>query len=170
MKKIEKLIEAANNLWLIKSEPTVFSIQDLINSKNKTTSWDGVRNYQARNLMRDMLLGDLAFFYHSNTKPPHIAGIAKVVKLAYPDHTSWDKKSKYFDPKSTKDNPRWFMVDVKWVSSFDKIVSLDDLKANKNLKDMKVVQKGSRLSVQPVTKKEFLEIIKMTSINSVAGL
>ena len=142
------------NYWLMKSEPDVFSIDDL--KKVKAEPWDGVRNYQARNFMRDdMKVGDVVLFYHSNAKPPGIAGIATVSKEAYPDHTAFDKKSKYYDPKSDKENPRWMMVEVKFKEKFDEILSLDQLKDEKRLKDMKVVQRGQRLSIQPVTKKEF---------------
>lgn len=146
----------AKNYWLMKSEPDVFSIDDLKNCPNSTEHWDGVRNYQARNFMRDgMKRGDKILFYHSNCKPPGIAGIAKVEKEAYPDHTAFDKKSKYFDPKSDPDNPRWIMVDVKYVKKFKEVISLDQLKEYSELAEMKVVQKGNRLSITPVTEEEF---------------
>ncbi len=145
--------------WLMKSEPDVFSIQDL-EKKNKPESWDGVRNYQARNFMRDdMKKGDLVLFYHSSCEVPGVAGIAEVTKEAYPDPTSWDKKSQYYDPKSSKENPRWFMVEVSWKQTFKQVISLQSIKENKKLKDMRLVQKGNRLSIMPVTEKEF-EIIK----------
>jgi predicted RNA-binding protein with PUA-like domain len=148
------------NYWLLKSEPNCYSIQDLKN--DKVEHWDGVRNYQARNFMKnDMKVGDLAFFYHSNCKPPHIAGICKVVKEAYPDHTAWDASNKHFDPKSTPDNPRWFMVDVEFVEEFENPISLEDLKENPNLGEMKVLQRGNRLSITPVKKSEFDEILGM---------
>ena len=162
MKDLKKQLIKAKNFWLMKSEPDVFSIDDLKKCKDMTEPWDGVRNYQARNFMKSMEIGDLVLFYHSNAKPPGIVGVAKVAKLAYPDHTSWDKKSKYFDEKSTKDSPRWFMVDVKFVAKLDNIISLDDLKNNARLKGMKVAQKGSRLSVQPVEKSDFVEVLKMS--------
>ncbi len=155
---VKNLIKSNTKCWLMKSEPTVYSIDDL--KKNSTTHWEGVRNYQARNFMKSMNIGDLVFFYHSNSKPSGISGIAQVSKMFYPDHTSWDKKSRYFDPKSTKEDPRWFMVDIKFIKKLNSIISLDELKNNPNLKEMKVVQKGSRLSVQPVSKDEFLEVIK----------
>lgn len=146
----------AKSYWLMKSEPDVFSIDDLKKKPDMTSSWDGVRNYQARNFMRDdMKLGDLILFYHSNATPPGIAGIATVSKLAYPDHTQFDKKSEYYDPKATKENPRWFMVDVQFVEKFSNFLSLDDLKNFTLLKNMKLLQKGNRLSVMPVDKKEF---------------
>ncbi len=154
----------AKNYWLMKSEPDVFSIQDLKSRKNSVEHWDGVRNYQARNYMRDdMKTGDEVIFYHSNTTPPHAAGVVKIDKEAYPDPTCWDKKSKYYDPKSTKEKPRWVMVDVKYVQEFKKIVSLEDMKNNPNLAEMKLVQKGNRLSIIPISKSEFEEIKKMAS-------
>ena len=152
------------NYWLIKSEPDAFSITDLKNSPKKTSSWDGVRNYQARNFMRDeMKKGDQILFYHSNAKPPGVVGIAEVCKEAYPDHTAWDKKSKYFDPKSNPKNPRWMMVDVKYKMAFKRLVPLEELKQQKALKEMKLIQKGNRLSILPVTKKEFDFIFNLGS-------
>ena len=150
------------NYWLMKSEPDVFSIEDLSQRPKKTEPWDGVRNYQARNFMKEMKKGDLILFYHSNAKPIGIAGIAEVSKSAYPDHTSWDKKSKYYDPKSTKENPRWFMVDVKFKQKFDHIITLDELKEQKPLKEMRLLAKGNRLSVMPVQEKEFKHILGLT--------
>jgi len=152
--------------WLMKSEPEVFSIDDLAKSKNQTTFWDGVRNYQARNFMRDeMKIGDKVIFYHSNTEPPAAVGICEVVKEAYPDFTAFDPKSKYYDPKSKKENPTWFMVDIKLVKKFDRPVSLEEIKRNPKLKNMKLVQKGNRLSVMPITKEEFNEIVLMGNKN-----
>jgi len=146
--------------WLIKSEPDVYSIDDL--KKDKKTHWDGVRNYQARNFMRDeMKKGDKVIFYHSNTEPPAAVGICEVVKEGYPDFTAFDPDDKHYDPKSKKDNPTWIMVDVKFVEKFKKEVPLDVIKENQKLKDMKLIQRGNRLSVMPVTKKEFDEIVKM---------
>ena len=138
------------NYWLMKSEPSVFGIEDLEKAPQKTDHWDGVRNYQARNYMRQMKKNDLAFFYHSNCKPCGIVGIMKITREAYPDHTSWDKKSKYFDPKSTKENPRWFMVDVKFYKKFDEMISLDALKVLKGLNDLPLIKKGNRLSIMPI--------------------
>lgn len=149
------------NYWLMKSEPDVYSIDDLAAEKNKTTQWEGVRNYQARNFMRDeMKNGDLVLFYHSNAKPPGVAGTAKVVRESYVDHFAFDKNSKYFDPKSKKESPRWFMVDVKLVKKFKEVVGLPEIKETKSLAKM-VLLNNSRLSVQPVTKKEFDTILKM---------
>lgn len=154
----------AKQYWLMKCEPDVYSIDDLAKDKNKTTCWDGVRNYQARNLMRDkMKKGDLVLYYHSNANPPGVAGVAKIVRESYPDHTQFDKKSKYFDPKATKAEPRWFMVDIQWVKKFPTFLSLEGLKEVKALDGMVLLQKGSRLSVQPVTKKQYETIDKMGS-------
>lgn len=149
------------NYWLVKSEPDVFSIDDLKNCPKKTDSWDGVRNYQARNFMKEMQKGDQVLFYHSNAKEIGVVGICKVVKEAYPDHTAWDKKSKYFDTKSGPDNPRWFMVDVKWQESFPRVVSLNEMKEMKSLANMRLIQKGNRLSVMPVAKAEFESILRV---------
>lgn len=146
--------------WLMKSEPDVYSFEQL--KKDKTTSWDGVRNYQARNFMRDeMKKGDQVLFYHSNTKPPGIAGIAEVSKESFPDPSQFKKNGEYFDPKATDEKPRWFCVQVKYKKAFKNYVSLDDLKEKKSLSDMLVVQKGQRLSVQPLTKKQFDTVCKM---------
>ena len=148
--------------WLMKSEPDAFSINDL--KRVKTQHWDGVRNYQARNFMRDeMKKGDLVLFYHSNTKEIGVVGLATISKESHPDHTSWDMRSNYYDPKSNKDNPKWFMVELKYKKKFKRIVTLAEIKENKKLKDMKLVQKGNRLSVMPVTKKEFELIEKLGS-------
>ena len=145
--------------WLMKSEPHVYPFSQLV--EEGSTHWDGVRNYQARNMMRDDLkLGDMVLFYHSNTKPPHVAGIARVSREGYPDHTSWDPESKYYDEKSSPENPRWIMVDIEAVQEIEK-VSLVDIKANPALEGMPLVQKGQRLSVQPVSKEQFEEICRM---------
>lgn len=144
--------------WLAKSEPGCYSIDDL--KKDKTAPWDGVRNYQARNFMRDMSKGDIVLFYHSNANPPGIAGISKVTKEAYPDNTAWDPKSEHPDPKSTKENPRWYMVNLGFVKKFKELIPIERLREMKPLTDMVILQKGSRLSVTPVTKKEYDAIIK----------
>lgn len=152
------------NYWLFKSEPDAFSIDDLAKMKGKRDHWDGIRNYQARNIMRDqMKLGDLGFFYHSSCKVPGVVGVVEVVKEAYPDHTAHDPDAKYFDAKSTPDKPRWCMVDVRLKQKFKEIVSLQSLKEVSSLKDMTLLQKGSRLSVQPVTKEHWDIIRKRTS-------
>jgi predicted RNA-binding protein with PUA-like domain len=148
--------------WLMKSEPEAFSIDDLASRPKKTEPWDGVRNYQARNMLRDDIKkGDLVFFYHSNCKPPGIVGIAEVVKNGYPDFTQFDPDSKYHDPKSDPKNPRWFLVDVKFKKKFKEIISLDELKAVKALADMPLVRKGNRLSVMPVSKKDWDIVLGM---------
>lgn len=149
------------NYWLMKSEPDVFSIDDL--KKKKKSGWDGVRNYQARNYMRDdMKLGDLVLFYHSSCEVPGVAGIAKVSKTSHPDPSQFDSKSEYYDPKATKDEPRWFMVEVEFVKKLDEVVTLGTLKSTKGLENMPVVQKGSRLSINPVTEKEYKIILGLS--------
>jgi predicted RNA-binding protein with PUA-like domain len=142
------------NYWLMKSEPDAFSIDDLARAPKKTTCWDGVRNYQARNMLRDqMKKGDLAFFYHSNCELPGIAGVVEIVREGYPDHTAFDPEDHHFDPKSDPENPRWFMVDVKLKKKFSRVVSLRELKArtDKSLSGFQLLAKGNRLSVMPVT-------------------
>lgn len=147
------------NYWLMKCEPEAYSIDDL--KRDKESHWEGVRNYQARNFMRDeMKVGDIAFFYHSNAKPSGIVGLMKVSKKAYPDHFALDPKSKYYDPKATKDNPRWHMVNVRYMKKFPKVLSLAELKEIKGLEDMMVLKKGSRLSIQPVTEKQYKLILE----------
>ena len=139
------------NHWLLKSEPGTFSIDDLAAAPRRTTSWDGVRNYQARNFMRDdMRVGDGVFFYHSNCAEPGIAGLAEVATDAYPDPSQFDPKSKYFDPGSSRDNPRWMLVDVTFVKKLKRVITLDELKNHKALTDMRLLRKGNRLSVMPV--------------------
>jgi predicted RNA-binding protein with PUA-like domain len=148
--------------WLVKTEPESFSIQDLARAKNKTTCWDGVRNYQARNYMRDqMQLGDRVLVYHSSTDSPAIMGTAKVVRTSYPDHTAWDPKDSHYDPKSTKESPRWFMVDLKLEQTFKEPLPLASLRNVSALAQMELLRKGSRLSVQPVRKSEFEAILKL---------
>jgi len=140
--------------WLFKSEPEAYSIDDL--QKEKKTFWDGVRNYQARNFLRDEIkVGDQVLFYHSNTEPMGIVGVAEVVKDGYPDHTAFDPKSHHFDPKSKKENPSWYMVDIKFVRKFSSLLTLDEMKENKKLQSMRLLQRGNRLSVMPVTKEAF---------------
>jgi len=148
--------------WLLKTEPTSFSIQDLAASKDQTTSWDGVRNYEARNFMRDeMKCGDRVLFYHSNAEPPAVVGTAMVVREAYPDHTAWDPDDSHYDPKSTPQNPRWLMVDIQLDQVFAEPLSLDSLRQVPALEGMELLRKGSRLSVQPVRKSEFDTILKL---------
>ena len=146
--------------WLMKSEPSVYSIDTL--QKEKTTPWEGVRNYQARNFMRDkMQIGDKVLFYHSNAKETGIVGLAEVSKLAYPDHFAWDKKSKYFDPKSSPEKPIWMMVDVKYEKTLPRVITLSELKTYKELEGMLVIKKGQRLSIQPVEKSHYNFVLSL---------
>lgn len=151
----------APRYWLMKSEPTTFSIDDLYNAPGQTTCWEGVRNYQARNYMREMAIGDLVLFYHSNADPPAIVGIATVVKTAYPDPTQFDKKNKYYDPASRPSNPRWEMVDIKFVRKLSRPLSLPELRKERALKNMLLLQKGVRLSVQPISPEEWDHILSL---------
>jgi len=165
MKKNKKAWQSkSGNYWLVKSEPTVFSIDDLYSSPNQTTCWDGVRNYQARNFLRDqMQIGDFVLFYHSNATPPAVVGLAKVVSQSYPDFTAFDENSDYFDPKSKKESPTWMMVDLQFAEKFNNPLSLESLKNAPGLRNMTLLQKGSRLSVQPVSPQEFELIIQLAS-------
>lgn len=151
------------NYWLIKSEPDVFGIEDL--EKVGREPWDGIRNYQARNFMRDaMEVGDLAIFYHSNAKPPGAVGIARVASDPYPDPTQFDSKSKYCDPKSNPDDPRWLLRDFEFVLKFPEMVSLEQLKAESALEGMMVTQRGTRLSITPVEPKHFKKVCSMAKV------
>jgi predicted RNA-binding protein with PUA-like domain len=144
----------------MKSEPDVFSI-DTLKTKKKS-GWDGVRNYQARNFMRDeMGIGDMVLFYHSSCDIPGVAGLARVSKESHPDPTQFDPKSDYYDPKATKENPRWFMVEVEFVEKFNAVVTLHTIKSVKALENMPLVQKGSRLSINPVSEKEYKTILEL---------
>jgi predicted RNA-binding protein with PUA-like domain len=146
--------------WLMKSEPDAFSIDDL--ERKGQEAWDGVRNYQARNFMRDgMRVGDKVFFYHSNCAEPGIVGIAEVATDAYPDPSQFDPKSDYFDSGSTRDNPRWMLVEVKFVKKFKRTITLDELKQQEALADMALVRKGNRLSVMPVGESDWKYILKL---------
>ena len=149
------------NYWLMKSEPAVFGVDDLAQAAGKTAPWWGVRNYQARNFMRDqMIVGDQVFFYHSSCPAPGIAGIAKVSKRAYPDETQFDRKSEYFDPKASRDNPRWFNVDVTLVKK-TRVLGLPELRSHPELASMRVLQRGNRLSITPVEAREWDFIISI---------
>ena len=155
------------NYWLFKSEPDVFSIDDLASAPKKTTHWDGVRNFQARNFLRDSIKsGDQVFFYHSNSDPSAIAGIAEVVKEGYPDFTAFDPANPHYDPKSKKAEPTWFMVDVKFKEKFDRPLDLTELKTVPALKNMALLQKGSRLSIQPVTETEWKSVVALSKKKS----
>lgn len=145
--------------WLMKSEPGCYSIAQL--KKDRRTCWDGVRNYQARNFMREMQVGDGVLFYHSNCSVPGVVGLAKVVKRAYPDHTAFDAKDPHFDPKSDPANPRWDMVDIGYVESFAGTISLPDLRAQAALSDMLILRKGNRLSVTPISDDEWQCVVLM---------
>ena len=154
---------ATARYWLMKSEPNAFSIQDLQKAPRQTTCWDGVRNYQARNFMRAMRVGDQVLFYHSNAEPPGIVGIAEVVREAYPDHTAFDPRDKHYDSKSTVDKPLWDMVDIRLVRIFPAPIPLPQLRQDAHMKDMELLRKGSRLSVQPVRPKEWRRILTLAA-------
>ena len=146
--------------WLMKCEPSAYTIADL--ERDGTTSWEGVRNFQARNFMRDqMQLDDPVLFYASNADPSGVTGLAKIARAGYPDAFAWKKGHKYFDQGSSKDDPTWYTVDIAFVEKFPEIVSLDTLKQTKGLEKMMVTQKGSRLSVQPVTKAEYDIVVRL---------
>lgn len=148
------------NYWLMKSEPDVYSIDDL--ERDGHEMWDSIRNYQARNMMRDdMRIGDEVFFYYSNCKEPGIAGIARVCSEPYPDPTQFDETSRYFDPKSTADNPRWILVDVAFVRKFDRIITLREIKSHPELDDMILTRRGNRLSIMPVDKQHWKFILSL---------
>lgn len=152
------------NYWLMKSEPATFSIDALAAAPQKTTAWDGVRNFQVRNLLRDTFKkGDLAFFYHSSCEVPGVAGIVTVVKEGYPDKTALDPKHHHHDPGSTAADPRWYVVDVKLVRKFKRVITLDELRAHHSgeLADLLVLRRGNRLSITPVTKKEWDFILSL---------
>lgn len=151
--------------WLMKSEPHAYSWDELL--ADGSTHWDGVRNYQARNLMRDdMKVGDLVLFYHSNCKPPHVAGVAQVCKEGYPDFSAWDEDSNYFDPKTNPEEPTWMMVDIEPVAALSKAVELPDMRANPALEGMALLQRFQRLSVQPVGKEHFAEVCCMGGLDA----
>jgi len=152
------------NYWLMKSEPSVFSLDDLAAKAQQTYHWEGVRNYQARNMLRDaMKVGDLAFFYHSNCAEPAIVGIMEIVKAGYPDFYAFDAESVYFDPKSNPENPRWFMVDVKFVQKLSVPLPLKMLKQQPELADLALVRRGNRLSLMPVSAAQWQFILKLAA-------
>ncbi|MDZ4850187.1 MAG: EVE domain-containing protein [Pirellulaceae bacterium] len=151
-----------NAYWLMKTEPNSFSIQDLAKAKHRTTCWDGVRNYQARNYMRDsMRIGDRVLVYHSNADPSCIVGTAIIAKTAYPDPTAWDSEDPHFDPKSDPKQPRWFMVDIQLESIFETPLALAQLRTIPELSKMELLRKGSRLSIQTVRPEEFKKILTL---------
>ena len=151
---------AERKYWLFKSEPTAYSFADLSNEENQTAEWDGVRNYQVRNFMRDeMQQGDAILFYHSSTTPTAVVGTATIVSQAYPDVTAWDPQAKYYDPKSSPENPAWLVIDIKSDREFVRPVTLAEIKQNPSLEGMLLVRRGMRLSIQPVTQAEYEEIV-----------
>jgi predicted RNA-binding protein with PUA-like domain len=147
--------------WLTKTEPTTFSFDDLLRAPRKTTGWDGVRNYQARNFLREMRKGDPVLVYHSNADPKAVVGIAEVAREAYPDPSQFDRKDDHYDPDSSPDDPRWFQVDVRAVEKLPSPVTLEQMKAAKELRGMPLLQRGNRLSVLPVSEAEFRAIVRM---------
>lgn len=148
--------------WLLKSEPDAFSIDILAKRPKKTEHWDGVRNYQVRNMLRDEFKkGDLGFFYHSSCQPPGIVGIVEIVKAGYPDFTAWDIHSDHYDPASTPEKPRWYMVDVKFVEKFPHMITLEELKLHKELREMRVLRPGNRLSITPITASQWKFICQL---------
>ena len=150
---------AERRYWLFKSEPTAYSFDDLMNEADGTAEWDGVRNYQARNFMRDdMKVGDRVLFYHSSTKPLAVVGTATVVKEGYPDATAWDPNDRHYDPKSSPGETVWVVVEIQADREFARPVTLDEIKGNPRLQDMRLIRRGMRLSIQPVTEEEFTEI------------
>jgi predicted RNA-binding protein with PUA-like domain len=153
---------AERKYWLFKSEPSSYSYADLFNETDKTAEWDGVRNYQARNMMRDdMKVGDGVLFYHSSTNPLAVVGTARIVREGYPDNTAWDPQDRHYDSKSTVDNPVWMMVDIQADQEFGKPVTLQEIKENPRLQNMMVARRGMRLSIQPVTQDEWDEIVAL---------
>jgi predicted RNA-binding protein with PUA-like domain len=157
----------ANGYWLMKSEPDVFSFDDLWRSPKRRTMWDGVRNYQARNFMRDVMrVGDGVLFYHSNTKPPGVAGICEVASEAYDDPTQFDPKDSHFDPKSKREQPRWQLIDIRAIKKLPSYVPLDELKTDRALAQMAVIQRGQRLSVQPVTRAEWKRVLQLGGLKA----
>lgn len=166
MTKTSNLIGSVR-FWLFKSEPSAFGIDDLAQAKNQTAPWDGVRNYQARNFLRDdVQIDDLVLFYHSREEPLGIFGTMKVVNKGYPDFTAFDSTSKYFDPKSRPDQPRWYMVDVKLIQKFDRPISREQLENHETTAKMLVMKRGMRLSIQPVTKAEWIAVHRLAGVPS----
>lgn len=159
---------SAKQYWLLKTEPTSFSIDDLVAAPGQTTFWDGIRNYQARNMLRDEIKsGHEVFIYHSNADPMAIVGTAVVVQDGYPDHTAFDPQSKYYDEKSSPDDPTWFMVDIQLLQKFPEPVTRESLKAEPKLADMPLLQRGSRLSVQPVSPEHWKIIHQLAGVKPV---
>lgn len=150
------------NYWLMKSEPDVYSIDDLEKKHPQSALWDGVRNYQVRNMMRDQMQpGDQAFFYHSNCKPPGIVGIMEITSKGYPDVTAIDPKHRYFDPKSDPQNPRWYGVDVRFIRKLKRMLSLEELKQSPALIDLPIIKRGNRLSIIPLSQEDWQHILNL---------
>lgn len=161
----KKSAPTTRQYWLFKSEPEAYSIADLAREPTKTTFWDGVRNYQARNLLRDTIKpGDRVLFYHSNVEPMSIVGTVEVVRSGYPDHTAFDPQDHHYDPKSKRDQPTWFMVDVKLLQVFPKPVTREELKACPALSNLMVLRRGARLSIQPVTAAEWQVVHRLAGV------
>lgn len=155
---------ASGNYWLMKTEPETFSFDDLMKAPKRTTAWEGVRNFQARNFMRDqMRVGDRIFIYHSSAEPPGVAGIAEVASAAYPDPTSFDRNDPHYDPTSRREAPTWMLVDVRGVEPLPRFVPLEELRANPKLAGMRLLQRGNRLSIVPVSAAEWKEICAMAA-------
>ena len=153
---------AERRYWLFKSEPGNYSFQDLLDEEDQVAEWDGVRNYQVRNFMRDdMKVGDGVLFYHSSAKPTGVMGTARIVREAYPDNTAWEPGAKYYDPKSNPDDPTWLMVDIQADQEFKRPVTLQEMKLNPKLQGMMVVKRGVRISIQPVTREDWDEIVSL---------
>ena len=153
---------AEKKYWLFKSEPSNYSFQDLLNEEGQIAEWDGVRNYQVRNFMRDeMKIGDGVLFYHSSAKPTAVMGTAQIVKEAYPDHTAWELGAKYYDPKSNPEDPTWLMVDIQADQEFNRPITLQEIKDNPRLQGMMVVKRGVRISIQPVDKTDWDEVVRL---------
>lgn len=165
----KKKAQTTRKYWLFKSEPSAYCIRDLAGEKDQTTFWDGVRNYQARNFLRDSIqVGDRVLFYHSNSDPMAIVGTAEVVRTGYPDHTAFDPQSNHFDPKSDRAAPTWFMVDIRLLQVFPAPLMRDELKAVQPLQNMMLLQRGSRLSVQPVTSDEWFTVLRLAGVPDVS--
>ncbi|HEY0529690.1 MAG TPA: EVE domain-containing protein [Gemmatimonadaceae bacterium] len=163
MTKVEKAAHRDRHYWLLKSDPESFSFEDLWSLPDRTTHWDGVRNFQARNFLRDeMKKGDLAFFYHSGGDDPGVVGIVEVVREGYPDHTAFDPKDSHFDPKSKKDSPTWSMIDIHAVERFPRPVSLAEMRTKPELEGLPLLQKGNRLSVQKVGSTEWNAVVALS--------
>lgn len=164
-KKSAALSRGIRNYWLFKSEPDAYSIDDLAKAPQRTTCWDGVRNYQARNLLRDEVrVGDRVLFYYSSADPMGIAGTMEVVKAGYPDHTAWDPGDPHYDPKSDPAAPTWYMVDVRLLQVFPRLVTRDELRNCRQTAGMLVLQRGSRLSIQPVTAAQWRAVHELAGV------